>query len=269
MALKYSWLQNYDTESSFQVRRLSNISAAKPRATLSLSTQLPVLPLLMISSILFFLFSSLITNSICKNSFCFSKQSPSALFSWGEEWLAVNACQPRLCPCPDLCLLNNSCLVYFSRQELRSSRSHRLKHWVPARHSEDLLHSPRSPVGDGGGGCIIRLIWEQLISVEPSVSSSPIACTCVLHHCEVVINRQPTKWRTGGGGGVSPLPFYRSISSWKSPHLLWDLFHSSLIVTSKTHLPSAAVCVYGCVCVCVLPGERGKGKEFTACNLHL
>lgn len=64
------------------------------------------------------------------------------------------------------------------------------------------------------------------------------------------------KWREGGGGQkpenkqaqrrgkvMSPLLFYRSISSWKSPHLLWALLHSSPIVGGKTHFLAALVCV--------------------------
>lgn len=95
---------------------------------------------------------------------------------------------PLLRPCADLCLLNNPGLVYSSHQELRTSRSHRLKHWVPARHSgATLLHSPRSPVGGGGvgGGAHYQadlraadFLW--MLSVQQSVSSSPTAC---MHVC--------------------------------------------------------------------------------------
>lgn len=80
-----------------------------------------------------------------------------------------------------------------------------------------------SKVTRGGGGhyqADLRaadFLWT--LSVQ-SVSSSPTAGMRVLHHCEVVMNRRPTKRRRVGVGGLSPLPFYRSISSWKSPHLL-------------------------------------------------
>lgn len=96
-------------------------------------------------------------------------------------------------------------------------------------------------------------------------------CMCVLHHCEVMMNGRPTKrrrWREKGRGKViSPLPFYRSISSWKSPHLLWELLHSSLIVTSKTHFLSATVCVCVCRCECHRNGETSK--KLTTCSLHM
>lgn len=69
---------------------------------------------------------------------------------------------------------------------------------------------------------------------------------CVLHHSDVMMNVRAAKQgrRREGvksrGKVSSPLTFYRSISSWKSPHLLRAVLHSSPIVAGKTHFLSAS-----------------------------
>lgn len=113
----------------------------------------------------------------------------------------ANIHQSWLCPCSDLCLLGNPCLVYFNPQELRPSRSHRLKlpdtEWlysIPQGHHWGEEHY-QTALRAGQPDFLCRL------SVQPSVSGSPTACMSVLHHCAVMMNRRPTKRRRAGEGG--------------------------------------------------------------------
>lgn len=80
-------------------------------------------------------------------------------------------------------------------------------------------------------------LW--MLSVQLSLSTSPIARVCFFITVKSWwIDGQQSRGeleRDRRGKVILPLPFYRSISSWKSPHLLWELLHSSLIVTGKTH----------------------------------
>lgn len=67
-------------------------------------------------------FYSFVTKSIYKSSFRLDGPTVTSSLSLGAERLAANVRQSRLCPCRDLRLLDYSRLVYFGRQELRSSR---------------------------------------------------------------------------------------------------------------------------------------------------
>lgn len=54
----------------------------------------------------------------------------------------------------------------------------------------------------------------------------------------------------GRGKAILPVPLYRSISSWKSPHLLRALLHSSPIVSGKNPFSVCALAARACICVC-------------------
>lgn len=188
----------------------------------------------------------------------------------------------QLCPCSRLCPLNNSLPVYFIPPEIRaSSYPCRPTHWVAAQHSR--VTSASSLQGHRRVAYSIRQIWAKKFNLLSSgwFQLSSLFPLHLLHLCVYVLvcafSISVMSWWMGGqqsggegerekgrGKAISPLPFYRSISSWKSPHLLQALLHSSLIVTGKTHFlsaPAPCVCVYVWVCLSVRESHRNGGKS--------
>lgn len=97
----------------------------------------------------------------------------------------------------------------------------------------------------------------------------------VLHHCDVMTKLPANKAgrsteskvrrETEREEVISPLTFYRSVSSCKSPHLLWALLHLSPIVSDKT--PSSTCNSGRCICE-YLRGleEQGQSSKITSCR---
>lgn len=89
---------------------------------------------------------------------------------------------------------------------------------------------------------------------------------CVLHHCEVMMNRWPTKRRRAGGDLASTflsLYFIMEITSftWR-PSPFISYCHQQNPFSMCT-----SVCVF--VCVCSVRRKTGERQELTVCNFHL
>lgn len=131
----------------------------------------------------------------------------------------------------------------------------------------------------------LPFLW--LISIHQSVSTSSTACVCVhvsvcvLHHCDVMMNRWLTKRRRGGerksdlSCAFLSLYFIMEITSFTlstSPFISychWQNLFS--ICTSAVCLCNVCVCMSACLCLCMRESEEQGGGQarYTELYLHM